>query len=410
MKKPVNTRTRQHANNLTIQQWNNLYNPMPSLSNKSVDKLFLGLIIGLSVFGLIVLLSASGPVSFQHYSDPLYFLRRQIIFGLLPGAAAFFLISRMDERVLRRLAFPSLVASFILLLLVYVPGLGHAVGGSASWINVFSFRIQPSEFVKVTFLVYVSAWLASRSVRRTFPESAAGGRGGGLAKEDAFSFFGALVLIVALLVVQPDTGTMFVIAATVMLLYLASGAPLVWFFTACGTGLLLLTILINATKYRADRFMTFLHPELDPQGIGYHINQAFLAIGSGGLFGLGYGQSRQKFLYLPEVQGDSIFAVMAEELGFIVALLFLIAVGMLVWRCFAVARASKDPFGKFLAMGVGIWIGVQTFVNVASMTGLMPITGVTLPFVSYGNSSTLSMFIGLGLVAAVSRKNRAHAV
>jgi cell division protein FtsW len=375
---------------------------MPSLSNKSVDKLFLGLIIGLSVFGLIVLLSASGPVSFQHYSDPLYFLRRQIMFGLLPGAVVFFLISRADERVLRRLAFPSLVASFILLLLVYVPGLGHAVGGSASWINVFGFRIQPSEFVKVTFLVYISAWLAGTAIRE--------GRGRRLTKEEAISFFSALGVLVGLLVIQPDTGTMFVIAATAMLIYLASGAPLVWFFTVCGAGLAFLAVLVNVTKYRADRFMTFLHPELDPQGIGYHINQAFLAIGSGGLFGLGYGQSRQKFLYLPEVQGDSIFAVMAEELGFIVALLFLVAVGMLVWRCFVIAQGSKDPFGKFLAMGVGIWIGVQTFVNVASMTGLMPITGVTLPFVSYGNSSTLSMFMGLGLVAAVSRKNRTHAV
>jgi cell division protein FtsW len=343
---------------------------MPSLSNKSVDKLFLGLIIGLSVFGLIVLLSASGPVSFQHYSDPLYFLRRQIMFGLLP--------------------------------LVYVPGLGHAVGGSASWINVFGFRIQPSEFVKVTFLVYISAWLAGTAIRE--------GRGRRLTKEEAISFFSALGVLVGLLVIQPDTGTMFVIAATAMLIYLASGAPLVWFFTVCGAGLAFLAVLVNVTKYRADRFMTFLHPELDPQGIGYHINQAFLAIGSGGLFGLGYGQSRQKFLYLPEVQGDSIFAVMAEELGFIVALLFLVAVGMLVWRCFVIAQGSKDPFGKFLAMGVGIWIGVQTFVNVASMTGLMPITGVTLPFVSYGNSSTLSMFMGLGLVAAVSRKNRTHAV
>lgn len=366
---------------------------MPRTHHKSpIDKLFLGLIICLSVFGLIVLLSASGPISFQHYSDPLYFLRRQILLGLFPGILVFLIISNVDYRKFQKFAFPALIASIVLLLLVFIPGLGHTVGGSTSWIKIFDFRIQPSEFVKVTFLVYISAWLVTWAKEKQ------------LTMENAIAFFGALGAIIFLLILQPDTGSMFVIAAIAMLMYFSAGAPITWFVAAVIGVLALLGILIKLTPYRAARLMTFMHPELDPQGIGYHINQAFLAIGSGGVFGLGYGQSRQKYLYLPEVHGDSIFAVMAEELGFIIAVTFLFAIGLLVWRCFVVANASPDPFGRYLSMGVGIWIGFQTFVNVASMTGLMPITGVTLPFVSYGNSSTLSLFIALGMVASVSRK------
>jgi cell division protein FtsW len=216
-------------------------------------------------------------------------------------------------------------------------------------------------------------------------------------------FLAAIAAIIGLLICQPDTGTTAVIMLTSFAMYFVAGAPLAWF---AGIGALVafgLTVLIKLTPYRSARFMTFLHPELDPQGVGYHINQAFLAIGSGGLFGTGYGQSRQKYLYLPEVQGDSIFAVMAEEMGFVIVLLFIIAVAAIVWRCFVIARSANSDFEKYVCVGVGSWIALQTAVNIASMTGLMPMTGVTLPFVSYGNSATLSLSIGLGLVAAISR-------
>src|SRR3989344_4969222 len=322
---------------------------------RSQDRLLAGLIIGLSLFGLAMLLSASGPVAFQQYSDPLHFVRRQVLLGLLPGAMAFFILSRLDYRFLRTFAFPALVGSLILLVLVFIPGFGLKFGGSHSWLSLGS-------------------------------------------------FLGALGAVVLLLVLQPDTGSMSVIAATSLLMYFMSGAPIVWFVTLGAAAAAGLFLLIKLTPYRAARFMTFLHPELDPQGVGYHINQAVLAVGSGGLFGLGYGQSRQKFLYLPEVQGDSIFAVLAEELGFVVTVLFLVAVVALVWRCFTLAREAPDRFGTYLAAGVGIWIGIQTLVNAASMIGLMPITGVTLPFVSYGNSATVSLFAALGIVASISRQ------
>lgn len=365
------------------------------LAPRPIDRYLIGLFAGLSVFGLVILLSASGPISFQHYSDSLYFLRRQIILGLLPGLVAFFVLSRFRVQAIKPYALPFLVASLVLLALVFIPGLGHRVGGSTSWLDFRLFRIQPSEFVKVTFIIYAAAWLASRGQRE------------GKTLQGAVPFLAAIAAIIVLLISQPDTGTTAVIMLTSFAMYFVAGAPLVWF---AGIGVLIafgLTILIKLTPYRSARFMTFLHPELDPQGVGYHINQAFLAIGSGGLFGLGYGQSRQKYLYLPEVQGDSIFAVMAEELGFVMVVFFIAAVAAIVWRCFVIARSANSDFEKYVCVGVGSWIALQTAVNIASMTGLMPMTGVTLPFVSYGNSATLSLSIGLGLVAAISR-NASH--
>lgn len=361
------------------------------LAPRPIDRYLIGLFVGLSVFGLIVLLSASGPVSFQHYSDSLYFLRRQIILGLIPGALAFLFLSRFRVELIRPYALPFLIASLVLLALVFIPGLGHRVGGSTSWLDFRLFRIQPSEFVKVTFIIYAAAWLSSRGQRE------------GKTLQGAIPFLGALGAIIGLLICQPDTGTTAVIVLTSFAMYFVAGAPLAWF---AGIGALIvvgLTLLVKTSSYRGDRFKAFLHPELDPQGVGYHINQAFLAIGSGGLFGLGYGQSRQKYLYLPEVQGDSIFAVMAEELGFVIVLLFIVAVAALVWRCFVIARSAHSDFEKYICVGIGSWIALQAAVNIASMTGLMPMTGVTLPFISYGNSSTLSLCVGLGLVASISR-------
>src|SRR3989338_6395232 len=281
---------------------------------RSQDRLLAGLIIGLSLFGLAMLLSASGPVAFQQYSDPLHFVRRQVLLGLLPGAMAFFILSRLDYRFLRTFAFPALVGSLILLVLVFIPGFGLKFGGSHSWLSLGSFSIQPSEFVKVAFLVYAAAWLSSRG------------------ETEGKSLQGSVSL----------------------LMYFMSGAPIVWFVTLGAAAAAGLFLLIKLTPYRAARFMTFLHPELDPQGVGYHINQAVLAVGSGGLFGLGYGQSRQKFLYLPEVQGDSFFGVRAGGLGSVGTVLFRAGAVAPVWRAFTPAREAPDRFGTYLAAGVGI--------------------------------------------------------
>ncbi len=364
------------------------------MRSNSIDRPFLFTLLGIVAFGLLVLLSASSPTGAQKFNDAWYFFKHQLLFGLLPGTILFFILSRVDYRKLRPLAGAGLLVSLILLIMVFLPGLGLKFGGSERWVHLGPIAFQPSEFVKVTFILYVAAWLAGREKQSKTID------------EGLFPFIIAIAMVGGLLVLQPNTGSMSVIVGSAVLMYLVSGAPWGWFGVIGAGSLAAVWLLIKITPYRAARFMTFLHPELDPKGVGYHINQAYLAIGSGGLFGVGYGLSRQKYLYLPEVSGDSIFAVMAEEFGFFVVVAFIAALGYLVSRIFAIAKNAPDLFGKYLATGIGCWVAIQSIFNVASMVGLMPITGVTLPFVSYGSSAFIALAIGMGLVASVSRHSR----
>jgi len=362
----------------------------------TIDRGFLYALVALVAFGLLMLLSASGPLGYQKFDDVLYFFKHQIIYGLIPGLILFVVFARIDYRKFVKFAPAALILSIILLLLVYVPGIGMRFGGSGRWVDIGLFAFQPSEFVKIGFLIYVAAWLE----RRTESQEAH------TLEKGLIPFLIALSVIMVLLIMQPNTGSMVVIAGAALTAYFISGAPLIYFFGIGAGGAALFWLLIQATPYRAQRVLTFLHPELDPQGIGYHINQAFLAIGSGGIWGLGYGHSRQKYLYLPEVAGDSIFAVVAEELGFVITLLILCLLGFFIYRCFVIAKNSKDAFGQFLAVGIGAWIGIQSTLNIASMLGLVPITGVTLPFLSYGSSAFVALAIACGIMASISRGSK----
>ena len=252
--------------------------------------------------------------------------------------------------------------------------------------------MQPSEIVKLTFLFYLAAWLAGRdkhSVRDVH---------GGF-----IPFVGVLGIIILFLILQPDTGTMAIIVAMSLIVYFVAGASVTYIVGLMVAGLGGLGLLIASSPYRAERFTTFLYPELDPQGIGYHINQALLAIGSGGIFGLGYGHSRQKFQYLPEVAGDSIFAIISEEMGFLVAVITIGLFLLFLWRMLAIAKRAPDNFGKYVVVGIAAWIVVQAFVNIGSMVALMPITGVPLPFISYGGTSLAISLAAIGVVLNVSK-------
>ena len=364
-----------------------------------IDPLFLWLLIGLTVFGLVMLLSASGPTGLQKFHSNWFFFKNQLLHGLLPGVCAFLVLSYIDYRYLRQLALAALIASIILLVLVFIPGLGLHLGGAGRWVQIGPIAFQPSEFVKVTFILYTAGWLASSVQRDVRSKNITQG---------LLPFICVLGTVVALLALQPNTGSTMVIAGSALCMYLIAGAPLIWFACLSVLGVAGLWFLIHVTPYRAARFMTFLHPELDPLGVGYHINQSFLAIGSGGPFGLGYGHSRQKYLFLPEVTGDSIFAIMGEELGFLLTCVFIFILGWFVFRIFKIGRDAPDDFGRYICVGIGSWIGIQGFFNMGSMLGLVPITGVTLPFVSYGSSAFLALAIGMGLVASVSRASRIH--
>src|SRR3989338_4824760 len=362
----------------------------------TIDYLFL-LIVGVIIlFGLVMLLSASAPKGYAEFGDSYYFIKHQIIFGLIPGIGALLVFSRIPYTFWRQHAWSFLIFSLVLLVLVFIPGLSAGIGSAHSWISIGGiFSLQPSEIVKLTFLFYLAAWLAGQDKNSV---------------RDVHSGFIPFVLVLGaimlLMILQPDVGTMSIIAAMALIVYFVAGAPLAYVLGLIFAGVAGLALLITAAPYRAARFTTFLHPELDPQGIGYHINQALLAIGSGGILGLGYGQSRQKFEYLPEVSGDSIFAVIAEEMGFIVVACLVIAFVVFFWRALKIAQGAPDMFGRLLAVGIGTWITVQAFVNMGSMTSLMPMTGTTLPFISYGGTSLAISMAAVGVLLNISKHTK----
>lgn len=362
---------------------------------KNTDITLIILIGVLLLFGLVILSSASGPLAYQKFGDNYYYVKHQILFGLAPGLVLFLVCLGVDYHFWRKKAMLFLGISILLLLLVFIPGLGAEYGSAQSWITILGYSFQPSELVKLTFIFYLAAWLESRGTMKLRDFSS------GL-----MPFLVSLGAIIILMILQPDIGTMSIIAASALVVYFVAGAPLVQVGAMILAGAGFFMLLIKAAPYRAARFMTFLHPELDPQGIGYHINQALLAIGSGGLFGLGLGHSRQKFQYLPEVAGDSIFAVFAEELGFVFSLAFVVVFLFLLFKGLKIAMESRDNFGKLLAVGICTGIVIQAFINIGSMVGLLPMTGVPLPFVSAGGSSLAVSMASVGILLNIAKKSK----
>lgn len=367
-----------------------------SKESKKIDYVLLIITIVILVFGLMMLASASAPTGYERFHDSYYIVKHQVIFGLIPGLAGMLLFSRVPYMFWKKNAWNFLIVSVGLLMLVFIPGLSAGIGTAHSWISIGGwFSVQPSEIVKLTFLFYLAGWLEHRGEHGM--RSGAGG---------FVPFLGVLGAIMLLLILQPDVGTMAIIAAMSLIVYFVAGAPLAYVGGLVAMGFGALAALIGFAPYRAARFTTFLNPELDPQGIGYHMNQALLAIGSGGLFGLGYGHSRQKFQYLPEVSGDSIFAVIAEEMGLLVAVALIGAFLALLWRCVCIARGAPDAFGRYVSIGVGAWLIIQAFVNIGSMVAIMPMTGVPLPFVSYGGTSLAVSLSAIGVVLNISRYSK----
>ncbi|HRY63331.1 MAG TPA: putative lipid II flippase FtsW [Patescibacteria group bacterium] len=363
---------------------------MQKLGHKP-DYVLITLFLVIVVFGLVMLSSASSVLGYTKFHDSYWYVKHQIQSGLLPGLLLFFILSRIDYRVWKRFAPLLLLFSVGLLILVFIPGLGADYGKAKSWINILGFSLQPSEVVKLTFLLYLAAWLEKRKER---------------VEDFAYGFLPFLIylgLVAGLIIMQPDVGTVSIIVLTSIIMYYAAGAKLghiIIILAGCSVAFL---ALIKLAPYRMARLTAFLHPDADPLGVGYHVKQALLAVGSGGWFGLGLGQSKQKFQYLPEVAGDSVFAIMAEELGFIIMTIFIILFLWLFWRIMKTAMKTPDTFGHLVAVGVGVWILGQFFVNVGAMLGLMPLTGLPLPLVSYGGTSMMALMAGMGIVANISK-------
>lgn len=367
-------------------------------TTEAPDNFFVGGFFLLLTIGIVMLSSASAVLSYQKFGTPYYYTIHQLLFGLIPGLALLYITSRVDYHHWRTLALPFLLGSIVLLVLVFLPGIGYEYGGARRWIHLGPLLFQPSEVVKLSLLLYLATWLSVKGAKHV--------------QNFAYGFlpFTVMIGVIAVLVIlQPDIGTMGVISAIAFTMYFIGGAAVPHLAIAGAAGIATILVLIRTAEYRLQRFMTFLQPELDPLGIGYHINQALLAIGSGGLLGRGFGHSRQKFAYLPEVTGDSIFAIVAEEMGFLFTIFFIALFVFIAARGLRIARNAPDDFGKFIAVGVVAWIIFQAFINIAAMLSLLPLTGIPLPFVSYGGSAMLVSLTAVGILINISRQGRSVA-
>lgn len=356
------------------------------------DYLLIFLIVVFVAFGFLMLSSATAPYAANKFDDAYYYVKNQLR-GLALGAVLFFLFSRLDYRVFKKYANWILGGAILLLLLVFIPGLGATYNYSRSWLKIpFFGSFQPAEFAKLALIIFSAAWLEFQIVGR---------------RASFWKIFGSFLIIIGfisgLVLLQPDMGTAAIIILSVFLIYFIAGAPLSHFGILAALAGLGSFILVKLAPYRIARFTAFLNPAADPQGISYHINQALLAIGSGGFFGVGLLKSRQKLMYLPEVSADSIFAIIGEELGFFICVIFIIALVLFFIRGMRAASAAPDFFGKLLASGISGWIIAQSFINIAAMLSLMPITGLPLPFISYGGSALAATLAGCGILVNISR-------
>lgn len=356
-----------------------------------VDKPLLIITLALSIAGFLILASASMVVSQKNFGTIGYYTMRQFLYGVIVGVTALFITSRIPYRIWRRISLPLMIISFLFLALLFIPNLSYVAGGARRWFRFGLLNFQPSEVLKLSFIIYLASWLDAR--RREVASVSYG----------MIPFAMMLAIVGVFLVMQPDIGTLGVIVATAGILYFLGGGRVSQIATLSVFGLILGYFLIQFAPYRLARLMVFLKPGFDPQGLGYQINQAFIAIGSGGFFGTGFGKSLQKYNYLPEPMGDSIFAIFAEELGFLGVAIFIGLLGFLCWRGFRIAARAPDVFGKLLAAGISIGITTQAFINIAAISGLLPLTGIPLPLVSYGSTSLVMTLASVGILLNISK-------
>lgn len=343
----------------------------------------------LLITGLLAVYTSSFAVAYHEYGDANFFVKRQVIFALA-GVAALVFFMRLDYNHLRVLAVPMLLVALISLLLVLTP-LGVEHNGARRWLEVGPISLQPSEYAKLAVIVYISAWLSSR---------------GSQISKFSLGFVPFVLLLSvlgALIISEPDMGTTVIVVLVACTLFFVAGAPLTHLALLLGAGAGMSYLLIGAQDYRLDRITSFLHPESDPQGVGFQILQLLIALGSGGPFGLGWAASRQKHLYVPGSHTDGVFAILGEELGFIGLMFILGLFAFFVLRGLRVTMRSRDKFAVLLSIGIVSWISYQTLINIAGITRTIPLTGVPLPFLSYGGSALIALMAGVGILLSVSR-------
>ena len=357
---------------------------------KKVDLILLFSIIILSLFGLLMIYSSSYVWAEYKFNDPYKFLKSQAVF-LIIGYLVMTIVAKIPYTKYLNKANIIYGVCFLLLILVLIPGIGTVRNGSRSWFGIGSMGIQPSEFTKLALIIFTSKYLYKNE--RDIKDI----------KKGVFPILGVLLLTFGLIMLEPDFGTGVVIVMTIVVILFASGVKMKFFVKIGLLGLVGVAALILVAPYRLARIVSFLNPCSDPLGSGFQIIQSLYAIGHGGLLGLGLGNSIQKHFYLPEPQTDFIFSIISEELGFLGVLIVSSLFLTIIYRGFKIAMKCNNNFGKYLAFGITFGLAFQTLLNLMVVVGLIPVTGVTLPFLSYGGSSLLITMLSMGILLNISK-------
>jgi cell division protein FtsW len=362
---------------------------MKQKSKIHFDYIFLFAILALNVVGTLMIFSAS-PTMGLKIGDTYFFIKRHLFFLFL-GLFAFYGGLRCDLMKLKKWSGLLLMITVFLLFAVYIPGVGRKISGASRWIDLFFISFQPSELMKFVMIVFLANALTQ-------------------SHEKIRDFFNGLLpllvlvgFIAGIIVLQPDLGTALVISGTAFILFFVAGAQLSHLAMLGGAGVLGVAVLSFTSHYRLHRLLAFIDPWKDPQGIGFHIIQSLLAVGSGGIFGLGLGASRQKFFYLPQQFTDFIFAILCEELGFIGGIFVAILYAILLGRGLRIATRTTDSFNSLLTVGIVSWIIIQATLNIMVVLGMIPTTGIPLPFISFGGTAVVLQLFSVGLVLQISR-------
>ncbi len=361
---------------------------------KSFDKILMADVLFLCVVGVVMVYSASAYMAMDAYQDEHFFLKRELLYALL-GLVGMLVMANINYVHLRYFVYPFLAICLALMILVLIPGIGVKVGGAQRWLQIGSIKFQPSEMTKIGLILYMAHSLKRKE---------------GKIKDFAYGFTPYVMILgvfFMLMLLQPDLGTAVSLAMVVMLMLFMAGTRLRYLISLALLSIPLLYALIMGEAYRRRRLSAFLDPWKDAAGAGFQIIQSFLAIGSGGLTGTGLAQGHQERLFLPEPHTDFIFAIIGEELGFLGAVVVVMAFAIFFYRGMLISLRSVDPFGRYLALGLTGMVSIQALLNLGVVVGLLPTKGLTLPLISYGGSSLMMTFIGVGILLNISKWARA---
>ncbi len=345
--------------------------------------------MGLVGIGIVMVYSTSAILAEDRFGDPYYFLKKQVLCATI-GLVLMIIMVFLPYRILRRLAYPIFIVSTLLLVAVFIPGIGHRAGGAMRWLKIAGFTFQPSEFAKLGLIIFLAYFLTKKEEK---------------IKSFSFGFLPTLLLsglVIGLILKEPDFGAALFLTVMVFILLFISGARVIYMASAFLVAAPVAYFLMMNAEYRYKRLMSFIRPWEDPGGTSFQIIQSFLSFGSGGLFGLGLGEGRQKLFFLPAPHTDFIFSIIGEELGLLGALGVVLLFFILTFRGIQIGISIQDKFGSYLALGITLMISLQALINMGVVLGLLPTKGLTLPFVSYGGTSLIANFIGLGILLHLS--------